>query len=87
MAYPRLSEQKLNDFDLKNNIDHVDMCAERAAVYNELGTSKVNYAKLDATYRGSTSVPVKNEWSRTIASRLARESSQWRAQGYRHVQA
>ena len=48
MAYPRLSEQKLNDFDLKNNIDHVDMCAERAAVYNELGTSKVNYAKLDA---------------------------------------
>jgi len=31
-----LSEQKLNEFDLKNNIDHVDMCAERAAVYNEL---------------------------------------------------
>jgi len=82
-----LSEQKLNEFDLKNNIDHVDMCAERAAVYNELGTSKLNYLKLDATYRGSTSVPVKNERPRTIASRLARESSQWRAQGYRHVQA
>ena len=32
-----LSEQKLNELDLKHNIDHIDMCAERAAVYNEQG--------------------------------------------------
>ena len=32
-----LSEQKLNELDLKHNIDHIDMCAERAAVYNEHG--------------------------------------------------
>merc|ERR1719383_836781 len=30
-----LSDQKLKEYDLKNNIDHIDMCAERVHDYNE----------------------------------------------------
>ena len=32
-----LSDQKLKEYDLKNNIDHIDMCAERVHDYNEEG--------------------------------------------------
>ena len=32
-----LTDQKIKDYDLKNNTDHIDMCAEKAADYNERG--------------------------------------------------
>ena len=35
-----LSDQKLKEYDLKNNIDHIDMCAERVHDYNEEGRAK-----------------------------------------------
>ena len=33
-----LNESKIKEFDYLNNIDNIDMCAERASDYNEKGT-------------------------------------------------
>ena len=36
---PKVTFSKIK---ISNNIDHIDMCAERAAVYNELGKESIN---------------------------------------------
>ena len=36
---PKVTFSKIK---ISNNIDHIDMCAERAAVYNELGKESIS---------------------------------------------